>query len=73
MLPTLPTIEWLIQHTTSLHVPAEQFPCERRLRKHLAALPSAHLLRDYLTLMLKKQRGLKQQWLGGEMVCVGLM
>ncbi|MEA2119815.1 hypothetical protein [Halovibrio sp. HP20-50] len=69
----LPNIEWLTQNATSLHVPAEQFPYQRRLRKHLAALPSAHPLREYLTLLLEKQRGLKQQWLGGEMVCVGLV
>lgn len=68
----LPDIEWLTQHATPLHVPAEQFPYQRRLRKHLAALPSAHPLRDYLTLLLEKQRGLKQQWFGGEMVCVAL-
>ncbi|MBE0403165.1 hypothetical protein [Halomonas citrativorans] len=67
----LPGIEWLTQHATPLHVPAEQFPYQRRLRKHLATLPSAHPLRDYLTLLLEKQRGLKQQWFGGEMVCVG--
>jgi hypothetical protein len=68
----LPAIEWLTQNATPLHVPAEQFPYQRRLRKHLAALPSAHPLRDYLTLLLEKQRGLKQQWFGGEMVCVAL-
>jgi hypothetical protein len=68
----LPTIEWLTQNATPLHVPAEQFPYQRRLRKQLAALPSAHPLRDYLALLLEKQRGLKQQWFGGEMVCVGL-
>jgi hypothetical protein len=68
----LPAIEWLTQNATPLHVPAEQFPYQRRLRKHLAALPSAHPLRDYLTLLLEKQRGLKQQWFGGEMVSVGL-
>ena len=68
----LPTIEWLTQNATPLHMPAEQFPYQRRLRKHLAALPSAHPLGDYLTLLLEKQRGLKQQWFGGEMLCVGL-
>lgn len=66
----LPTIEWLTQHATPLHVPAEQFPYQRRLRKHLSALPSDHPLRDYLMLLLEKQRGLKQQWFGGEMVYV---
>lgn len=69
----LPGIEWLAQHATPLHVPAEQFPFQRRLRKHLAAVPSAHPLREYLTLLLEKQRGLKQQWFGGEMVCVALV
>ncbi|MGP9497532.1 DUF7281 domain-containing protein [Halomonas sp. AOP43-D1-4] len=69
----LPAIEWLTQHATPLHVPAEQFPFQRRLRKHLAALPSAHPLCEYLMLLLEKQRGLKQQWLDGEMVCVGLV
>lgn len=68
----LPNIDWLTQHATPLQVPAEQFPYQRRLRKHLAALPSAHPLRDYLTLLLEKQRGLKQQWFGGEVVCVVL-
>ncbi|MBE0399886.1 hypothetical protein EI168_07130 [Halomonas sp. FME1] len=68
----LPDIKWLTQHATPLHVPAEQFSYQRRLRKHLAALPSAHPLREYLTLMLEKQRGLKQQWFGGEMWCVAL-
>lgn len=69
----LPTTEWLTQYATALHVPAEQFTYQRRLRKHLAALPSAHPFRDYLTLLLDKQRGLKQQWFGEEMVCVGLV
>lgn len=62
----LPDIEWLTQSATPLHVPAEQFPYQRRLRKHLAALPSAHPLREYLMLLLEKQRGLKQQWFEGE-------
>ena len=66
----LPDINWLTQHATPLHVPAEQFPYQRRLRKHLVALPSVHPLRDYLALLLEKQRGLKQQWFGGEKVCV---
>lgn len=66
----LPDIKWLTQNATPLHVPAEQFPYQRKLRKHLAALPSAHPLREYLTLLLEKQWGLKQQWFGGEMVCV---
>lgn len=69
----LPTIEWLTQNATPLHVPAEQFPFQRRLRKYLAALPSGHPLRGYLTLLLEKQRGLKQQWFDGEMGCVGLI
>lgn len=68
----LPDIEWLTQNATPLHVPAEQFSYQRRLRKHLAALPSAHPLRDYLTLLLEKQRGLKQQWFGGDMGCLAL-
>jgi hypothetical protein len=68
----LPAFEWLSQNATPLHVPAEQFPYQRRLRKHLAALPAAHPLRDYLTLLLEKQKGLKQQWFGGAMVCVAL-
>ncbi|CAM0557918.1 hypothetical protein EHLJMEHL_03009 [Vreelandella titanicae] len=68
----LPDIKWLTQNATQLHVLAEQFPYQRRLRKHLASLPSAHPLREYLTLLLEKQRGLKQQWFGGEMVCVVL-
>lgn len=68
----LPGIEWFTQHATPLHVPAEQFPYQRRLRKHLAALPSDHPLREYLTLLLEKQWGLKQQWFDGEMVCIAL-
>jgi len=68
----LPTIEWLTQNATPLHVPAEQFPYQRRLRKHLSALSAAHPLREYLMLLLEKQRGLKQQWFGGAMGCVGL-
>ncbi|UEQ04896.1 hypothetical protein LMS44_03265 [Halomonas profundus] len=64
----LPSIEWLTQNATPLHVPAEQFTYQRRLRKHLAALPSAHTLREYLTLLLEKQRGLKQQWFEGAVV-----
>ncbi|MFI8750873.1 hypothetical protein ACIGG6_12845 [Vreelandella lionensis] len=68
----LPDIEWLTQNATPLHVPAEQFSYQRRLRKHLTALPPAHPLREYLMLLLEKQKGLKQQWFGGEVVCVGL-
>ncbi|MGP9680257.1 DUF7281 domain-containing protein [Halomonas sp. AOP27-A1-41] len=66
----LPNFEWLTQNATPLHVPAEQFAYQRRLRKHLAALPTAHPLCDYLTLLLEKQRGLKQQWFEGDMGCV---
>ena len=69
----LPDIEWLTQNATPLHVPAEQFPYQRRLRKHLAALPSAHPLGEYLTLLLEKQKGLKQQWFDGEVTCVRLV
>lgn len=68
----LPNIEWLSQHATPLHVPVEQFPYQRSLRKLLAVLPSVHPLRAYLTLLLEKQRGLKQQWFEGELVCVAL-
>lgn len=68
----LPTIEWLTQNATPLHVPAQQFPYHLRLSKHLASLLSAHPLRDYLTLLLERQRGLKQQWFGGEIMCVAL-
>lgn len=60
----LPDIEWLAENATPLHVPAEQLPYQRRLHKHLSGLPSVHPLREYLTLLLEKQRGLKQQWLG---------
>ena len=66
----LPDIKWLTQNATPLHVPAEQFPYQRRLRKYLASLPSAHPLCEYLTLLLEKQRGLKQQWFEGEVVCM---
>lgn len=69
----LPDIEWLTQHATPLHVPAEQFPYQRRLRKHLAALQSVHPLREYLMLLLEKLRGLKQQWFQWEVVRVGLV
>ncbi|WGI26066.1 hypothetical protein QEN58_03135 [Halomonas alkaliantarctica] len=68
----LPGIEWFTQNATPLHVPAEQFPNQRRLRKHLAALSASDPLHGYLALLLEKQRGIKQQWFGGEMVCVGL-
>ncbi|MFI0472213.1 hypothetical protein ACGLWX_05750 [Halomonas sp. HMF6819] len=56
--------------STPLHVPAEQFFYQRRLRKHLARLPSARPLREYLT---KSSGGLKQQWLGVQVIYVGLM
>ncbi|MGP9644508.1 DUF7281 domain-containing protein [Halomonas sp. AOP30-A1-24] len=69
----LPTIEWLTQNATPLHVPAEQFASQRRLHKYLAALSSDQPLCGYLRLLLEKQRGLKQQWFGGEMVCVELL
>ncbi|QPI64800.1 DUF7281 domain-containing protein [Vreelandella venusta] len=68
----LPAIEWLSQNATPLHVPSKQFTSQRRLREHLAVLHPAHPLRDYLTLMLEKQRGLKQQWFGGRLVCISL-
>ncbi|AYF32801.1 hypothetical protein CUU95_02700 [Vreelandella alkaliphila] len=67
----LPDIEWLTQHVTPLHQPAEQLPFQRRLRQRNVTLPSHHPLRPYLAL-LEKQRGLKQQWFGGEQVCVSL-
>ncbi len=67
----LPGIEWLAQNVTPLHQPAEQLPFQRRLRQLHLTLPDHHPLRPYLAL-LEKQRGLKQQWFGGELVCVSL-
>lgn len=68
----LPNIEWLTQHVTPLHMPAEQLPFQRRLRQLHVTLPDHHPLRPYLVL-LEKQRGLKQQWFSGELVSVGLV
>lgn len=67
----LPNIDWLTQHATPLHQPAEQLPFQRRLRQLHVTLEPQHPLAPYLTL-LQKQRGLRQQWFEGEMVCVGL-
>ncbi|WP_249978506.1 DUF7281 domain-containing protein [Vreelandella olivaria] len=67
----LPEIEWLTQHATFLHQPAQQLPFQRRLRQFHVNLEPQHPLRPYLTL-LEKQRGLRQQWFEGQMVCIEL-
>lgn len=67
----LPSIEWLTQNATPLHVPAEQFPYQRRLRQLYIDLPPEHPFRPYLAL-LEQQRGLLQQWFEGEVWCVRL-
>lgn len=67
----LPEIDWLTEHATPLHQPAEQLPFQRRLRQLHVTLEPQHPLAPYLAL-LEKQRGLRQQWFEGVMVCVGL-
>ncbi|MCP1315108.1 hypothetical protein [Halomonas sp. 707D7] len=67
----LPEIDWLTEHATPLHQPAEQLPFQRRLRQLHVTLESQHPLAAYLAL-LEKQHGLRQQWFEGVMVRVRL-
>lgn len=69
----LPPLEWLREHATQHHVPAEQLPDQSVLRKHREQLPDSHPLRGYLALLLDEQRGLKQQWFGDTLTPIGLM
>ncbi|MCK0714159.1 hypothetical protein ACFO0U_15025 [Chromohalobacter sarecensis] len=58
----LPPPDWLREHATRHHVPAEQFPDQDALRQYRDQLPAEHPLHGYLALLLDEQRGLKQQW-----------
>ncbi|QEA39872.1 hypothetical protein FGL86_12870 [Pistricoccus aurantiacus] len=60
----LPPLEWLIHHATADHLPATQMKAQASLLEHRAALSSDHPLRDYLAIILDRQRGLRQQWFG---------
>ncbi|MBZ5487161.1 hypothetical protein HW452_06430 [Halomonas aquamarina] len=67
----LPEIDWLTQHATALHQPAEQLEFQRRLRQLHVSLTPQHPLASYLAL-LEQNRGLRQQWFEGEVVGVRL-
>ncbi|MGM0823922.1 MAG: DUF7281 domain-containing protein [Pseudomonadota bacterium] len=69
----LPPLTWLTEQATTFHDPAKQLEHRPRLLRHLDQLPAAHPLQPYLTLLLDQQLGLRQQWLGEEMVCVALV
>lgn len=68
----LPAITWLAERATSEHLPAEQQHYQAALRDVAACLPEGHSLTDYLAILLRQQRGLRQQWFGGQLVVVPL-
>ncbi|SNY97181.1 DUF7281 domain-containing protein [Halomonas sp. hl-4] len=68
----LPPLPWLTEQATPFHDPAKQLDHRRRLEHHRDQLPAEHPLRPYLTLLLDQQRGLRQQWLGGQLEHVAL-
>ncbi|MDR5886624.1 DUF7281 domain-containing protein [Vreelandella janggokensis] len=69
----LPPLAWLTKQATTFHDPAEQLEHRPRLLRHRDQLPATHPLQPYLTLLLDQQRGLRQQWLGGELERVALV
>ncbi|WP_205742486.1 DUF7281 domain-containing protein [Halomonas borealis] len=68
----LPALDALWRHATPRHVPAEQLACRPRLLRYREALPEAHPLLGYLSLLLDEQRGLRQQWFATPTVAVEL-
>ncbi len=68
----LPSIAWLAERAASEHLPAEQQHYQAALRDLAACLPAGHPLTDYLAILLRQQRGLRQQWFDGQLVVVPL-
>jgi hypothetical protein len=68
----LPPLAWLAQRATADHLPAEQMKYQPALRRHYARLPSGHPFKDYLTIIVEQQRGLRQQWFDDQVVMVAL-
>ncbi|PXX97549.1 DUF7281 domain-containing protein [Halomonas sp. LBP4] len=68
----LPPLEWLKRHATADHLPAAQMTAQAALRDYRATLPGGHPLRGYLTIILDRQCGLRQQWFGNDLILVPL-
>ncbi|SEL86409.1 DUF7281 domain-containing protein [Halomonas daqiaonensis] len=60
----LPPLEDLSERANAAHLPSEQQSYQPALRDHAARLPVGHPLTDYLVILLREQRGLRQQWFG---------
>lgn len=60
----LPPFEDLVERANVAHLPPEQQRYQPALRDHAARLPIGHPLAEYLVILLREQRGLRQQWFG---------
>jgi hypothetical protein len=58
----LPPLEDLAERANVAHLPPEQQRYQPALLDHAARLPVDHPLVDYLDILLREQRGLRQQW-----------
>lgn len=68
----LPPLEDLAERANAAHLPPEQQGYQPALRDHAARLPVGHPLADYLAILLREQRGLRQQWFGDSLQGVPL-
>ncbi|MEQ6917802.1 DUF7281 domain-containing protein [Halomonas aquatica] len=68
----LPPHENLAERANAAHLPPGQQSYQPALRDHAARLPVGHPLADYLVILLREQRGLRQQWFGDPLQAVPL-
>lgn len=60
----LPPIAFLASQASGEQLPADQYLLQASLRDHADRLPADHPLASYLSILLREQRGLLQQWFG---------
>ncbi|SFC03597.1 hypothetical protein SAMN05660443_1247 [Marinospirillum celere] len=58
----LPPLAYVQEKAAALHQPEQQLRYQKSLREKLQALPARHPLVAYLQLLIREQRGLRQQW-----------
>lgn len=58
----VPSLDYVQDQAAALHQPAQQLRYQKTLREKLQQLPASHPLAAYLQLIIKEQKGLKQQW-----------
>ncbi|MFO8046208.1 MAG: hypothetical protein R6U30_10080 [Halomonas sp.] len=68
----LPPLEDLAERANAAHLPPEQQRYQPALHDHAARLSADHPLVDYLDILLREQRGLRQQWFGEPLQAVPL-